>query len=67
VLPRPAGEPNIPESPAPAPGIAPAPTGFLPWNLNGPEDATNVPPFLIPTPAGPQTPVSLRPARLDNR
>jgi hypothetical protein len=66
-LPRPAGEPNAPELPAPTSGSSPEPNGFLPSGLNGPEYSTYGAPFLIPTPAGPQTPISLRPARLDNR
>jgi len=67
VLPRPADESSSPEAPVPAPRIAPGSSGFIPSDLNWRDQPADGAHFLIPTPAGPQTPISLRPARLDNR
>ena len=67
IVPRPADESSSPEPPSPGSRIVPQPSGFVPSGLNGREYAGDGAHFLIPTPAGPQTPISLRPARLDNR
>ena len=51
----------------PAPRTETPSSGFIPSGLNWRDQPAEAAHFVIPTPAAPQTPISLRPARLDSR